>query len=189
MFKEKIKKEFREFLNESKVTVFYGSVNNIDTLKQPILFNQMRNKKFDEQKGVGLFFSTNIDEAKRMGPHINEYIINTNNYINAGLKISELGEVKVVNLLKHLHNIDKEHLYYLIIDYGYEISDPEDMTDIDISNLYKLIKDDEIAGFQVSMVNMFGIEIFVDAWLKHIKLNGVYNEMVDGHKWYAIMQL
>ncbi len=183
MFSKNIREEFKEFLKESnKINVYKGS--NI-----PIKINslQMRNKNSDEQNGVGVFFSTDINDAYLGGSDIYTISVDKHKYVNSKERLSTLGKDIVVNLLKYLHNIDHEHLYYLIADYGYEISDPEDMTDIDIENLFEMMKNEEIGTFQVDMSNMFGVDIFTEAWNKTTKLDGTFNKMLDGHVWYAII--
>lgn len=178
---------FREYIRitESKlITVYKGS--NKDLSK--IVPNMFNSKDSDEQKGVGMFFSTNIEDAKKQGSDIYALKINSVDFVDSEERISKLGN-DTIKLLKDLHNIDHEHLYYLMSDYGFEVSDPENMTNADIEKLYNALKDEEIGTFQVDMVNMFGIEHFIDAWNKNIKFKGTFTKLVDGHIWYGILHI
>ena len=170
---------FRELLVESKIIIYHG--DNFGTTKiDAKLMNNGNN-----QEGIGIYFSNNIDTAKSYGKDIIKIEGNLK-LIPSRVDMSIINDKKIYNLLKDMHKADLEKFYYYISDY-IEVYEPEDVNDKHIIEMIKYAKSEQVRNFQVDMAEKFGVEEFVKSWNKHIKIDGTYEKQNSKEIWYAII--
>lgn len=174
-------KQFLEFVAESKTkTIYHGDNHNTRKLDPKLM------KNGNNQEGVGIYFSDDIDVAKFYGKDVISIDINEKDFVNSRGPISVVGRNKIINMMLDLRKIDDEEFYYYITDWGVELSEPEDVTDDMIADLYPYMKDEEVRNWQIDMGEKFGVEDFVRIWNKHCKIKGTYFYQGDNN-WYAVI--
>ena len=173
--------KFKTFINEasSMVTIYHG--DNYGTKKlDPKLMNNGNN-----QEGIGVYFGT-LEVAKNYGKNIVSVTVNKKRFWGSrNLMSKHTNNNNVLHLFEILHAIDNEPLYYMITDWGIDVSEPEDVTSEYLMELAKKMITDEVRNFQITMAQAFGVVDFVDAWNKVFSNNlGTYNKDLD---FYAII--
>ena len=179
----KIKKTFKEYINEasSMVRIYHG--DNYGTTK--IDPKMMMSDKSNNQEGVGIYFGT-LDVAKDYGKDIITAKVNKKRFWGSRNSLSKHTNYRfILSLFKRLFEIDKEPLYYMVTDWGMEVSEPEDVTWKELRDLAQNMMDEEVRNFQISMAQEYGVEVFVKAWNRVFSDNlGTYNKEND---FYAII--
>ena len=172
---------FRKYLIESVKTVYHGDDFNTTKL-DPKLMNNGNN-----QEGIGIYFYDNIVTGQQYGKNLVSASINPTKFIESRVEIIKIGKTKIFKLLKHLHGVDPEPLYYQITDWGIEISEPDDVTDSIIKEHINNILDEEVRNFQITLAEDYGVVEFVEAWNKYVKIPGTYNKESATETWFALI--
>jgi hypothetical protein len=154
----------KQYLNESKITVYHG--DNYGTKKlDPKLMNNGNN-----QEGIGIYFG-DYETAEKYGKFIVEAEINPKMFMDSRALISKyLSEQQIVKLLMSLpegigwKRKNKDDLYGLVTDYGVEVYEPEDLKSYHVHEAAELMKDEEVRNFQIILAETFGVERFVEKW-------------------------
>ena len=173
-------KKFKNYLIEKKITVYHGDRHNTKKLDVKLMNNG------NNQEGIGIYFSDNIEDTKTYGKDVVSASINTNNFINSHDDIAVIGNSKIEKILKDLFKLDEEEFYYLITDYGVEVHNPEDVNENYIKELVNLIKNEEVRNFQIDLSDRFGVKQFVDIWNKITKIDGTFQKQ-NGSVWYSVI--
>lgn len=175
---------FIEFLNEIKlITVYHG--DNFKTNKlEP---KWMNHADSNNQEGVGIYFGTLLETAEAYGKNIIKAEINHKRFINSRYTLDNINSKKIISLLKELHKLDNEPLWYLLTDYNFQISEPSKVKAFHLEKLFDKIKSQQIRHFQIDMCENFGTENFVKIWNEIIKIDGTFQEQSEGNVWYAII--
>lgn len=164
-----------------EVEIFHG--DNFNTKKlDPKLMNNGNN-----QEGIGIYFG-NLQTAESYGKNIVKTSINPKRFIPARDSISDHIKVRDISkLLKELHKIDNEPLYYEVTDWGEEVPEPEDIKDYHLEDLAENIKDEEVRNVQIDLAEKFGVLNFVKVWLKVVKgIDGTFTDR-PSDTWYAVL--
>jgi len=177
-------KTFREIaINEASAMVQIYHGDNYGTTK--IEPKRMMSKDSNNQEGIGIYFGT-LDVAKDYGKDIITAKVNKRRFWGSRNSLSKHTNYKfILHLFKILFEIDNEPLYYMVTDWSIEISEPEDVTWMELKELAQNIMDDEVRNFQISMAQDYGVENFVKAWNRVFPDNlGTYNKE---NNFYAII--
>lgn len=169
-------------LNEAAITVYHG--DNFNTTKlEPKLMNNGNN-----QEGVGIYFSTNLESAQDYGKNVISVSIDTKKFIPArDLVQKHLPQNKIAKLFEGLHKFDEEAFYYYMTDY-IEISDIPDIEPRHFTEMASHVKTEQVRNFQVQMADTFNSEIFVELWNKIFPgIHGTFNSNSSDEDWYCII--
>jgi len=173
--------KFRKFLNESKVVIYHGDDFNTTKL-EPKLMNNGNN-----QEGIGIYFSNKLATAEGYGKDIVSTSINTRDFIDSRVPILNINKTKIFKMLKHLHSLDNEPLYYQMTDWGIEVQEPEDITDALIKEHITNVNFEEVRNFQITLAQDYGVVNFVNAWNKYVGICGTYSKQSSTEMWYAVI--
>ena len=174
---------FKQFLNESKIKVYHG--DNHDTKRlDPKLMNNGNN-----QEGIGIYFG-DYETAEKYGKFIVEAEINPKMFIHSRKSIGDF--VKSDSLGRFIRGLElgtwknknKENLWSLATDYGVEVYEAEDLKPYHIDELARLMKDEQVRNFQITLAETFGVERFVNHWNFYFRWHGTYN---PDNGFYAII--
>ena len=167
---------FKQYLNESKITVYHG--DNYGTKKlDPKLMNNGNN-----QEGIGIYFG-DYETAEKYGKFIVSAEINPKMFMDSREDIGKyLSEQQIAKLLMSLpkgvgwERKNKDDLYSLVTDYGVEVYEPEDLKSHHIHEAARLMMDEEVRNFQITLAETFGVERFVERWNDIFpRRHGTYN--------------
>jgi len=174
--------KFKEFINESTVTVFHGS--NTKVIKLESKYMNVGNA----QEGIG-FYMGSLETAETYGKNIIKAEINPQKYIDSRKDIGKYLKInQMANILTDLWKSDKETMYYMITDWGIDINEPEDIEPEHIEYLADKMQNDEARNFQISLAEQFDVVDFVNSWNKHCKnIHGTYQKQGNGETWYCII--
>lgn len=93
----------------------------------------------------------------------------------------------ISDILLDMLNSNLEEMYYMVTDYGVEVSKPEDIQSKHILMLSKLLTGEQVRNFQIELAEKFGVVEFVKSWNKHTNIDGTYNKNTDDEIWFAII--
>jgi hypothetical protein len=172
---------FINLLNES-LEIYHGDNHNTNQLSSKL----MMTKSSNNQEGVGIYFSDDINAAKDYGKNIISISINKKNFVESRDRVgSHISKSKLISLLKTMTKIDKEEMYYYMSDYT-ELASPENINESSYLEVAELISDEEIRNLQVDLARIIGVESFVKLWNKIIKIDGTYHRN-GSDVWYAVI--
>lgn len=172
---------FKQFLEESKLErVFHGTKYNTTSINPAHMDNSIN------EYGVGIYFTTNIKTASTYGANIIETMVNPARFINSTQPVSKAGS-GYLSLLLELKKTAAEGMYYYVTDFGMEVSEPEDITDAHIRQLYNKIKPQQLRHSQQEIVDNVGVEKFVAAWNKTMNYDGLKEPKPAGEMFYVII--
>ena len=145
----------------------------------------MYHQKSNNQEGIGIYFSTDINVAKDYGPYISKTEVNRKDFIESRSLVEEVPIIKknLPKLLRKFKKVKPEEMYYLCTDYGVEIYNPEDLRDYHIDMLVDKMQTEEIRNLQITLTESFGINDFVKIWNQTINKLGTVNSNLE---FYAI---
>jgi len=163
------------------VTVYHEGA----TLIKKLDIKYMLTKDSNAQEGIGIYFG-DLETAEGYGKNIVSTTIDKNKFWDSREDISKYSSTKkILDLFKILNKLDNEPLYNMITDWGIEIQEPRDVTQIDLLQLAKNMQGEEVRNFQITLAQEFGVVNFVKAWNKVFPNNlGTYNKELD---FYAII--
>lgn len=166
----------------SHIKVYHGDNHNTTKL-DPILMNNGNN-----QEGIGIYFSSKIETAKYYGSNIVAVEIDTSRFVNSRMEIGKAISIKTISdILLDMLDSNLEEMYYIVTDYGVEVSKPEDIRSKHILMLSKLLVGEQVRNFQIDLADKFGVVEFVKSWNKHTSIDGTYNKNTDDELWFAII--
>lgn len=162
-------------LTENKV-LYHG--DNFGTTKLDPKW--MMHDESNNQEGIGIYFSPDINVAKSYGNKISKISADNLRIVNSRMPVKNAIKTKdAVNLLKYIFDND-EDFWYKISDY-IEVTGPEDVDDYHFQTLYKMMKDQEIRNWQSEIAMATDITVFVTGWNKYIPIDGLYEEQTKHH--------
>jgi len=163
------------------MVIYHGDNHNTTSL-DPALMNNGNN-----EIGIGISFGS-YEVAETYGKNIVEALINPERFVDArGDLGEEIDSECITKLLLELHPINKDFLYYELTDWGYEIMDRNSIEEDEAFLLVRCYQDEEVRNFQTSMAKAYGVEKFVEAWNKHVKIDGTFLKRTEDETWYAII--
>lgn len=134
--------------------------------------------------GVGIYFTPDIEHTKVYGNKISKISMNGLKLINGFTPIGKI--INQSTFVKFLETLNKtnEGIYYLITDYGIEVSDQSDIRPHHFLKLYNFMKPQEIRDWQIELAQATSTIDFVTAWNNIIKIDGLYDPATN---YYAII--
>ena len=175
-------KEHLKHLNESKITLYHGD-NHGTRFINP---KRMMTDNSNNQEGVGIYFSPDIEVAKSYGKFIVSCEVNPDSFVEARKTVRQTRKIKnkLSKMFKAFHKIDPEGIWYMMTDYGIDLSEPEDIKSYHFDDLVQLMLDEEIRNLQITLVEYYDVETFVKVWNSiYTDITGTYNKELD---FYAI---
>lgn len=175
-----ILKTFKQFNEARNVTIYHG--NRFGTTK----INPKHMDTSINEHGVGIYFTDDIETSKTYGKHVVKAEVDLSDFIESRVDVSRLGR-SFVDLLKYLHKVEPEGIWYLITDYGFELPNPEDVTESHLYDLAKRVGTEQIRHMQQTLVDSTSVTDFVKAWNKTMKYKGTYQRQQTGETFYMII--
>jgi len=122
--------------------------------------------------------SKDVKVAKDYGKYVYETEINPNKFWESREFIDEyINENQFVKLMNELFKIDEEEIFYMVTDYGAEIGNPDEVDNFAFKTAWKIMKDEEVRNFTITLAETVGVENFVKVWNKMFPKNdGFKNE-------------
>lgn len=162
-------------LTENKV-LYHGDDYGTTALNAKWMLHDESNN----QEGVGIYFSPDINVAKSYGNKISKISADNLRIVNSRLPFNKaIKKQDAVNLMKYIFNND-EDFWYKISDY-IEVTGPEDVEDYHFEMLYDTMKGQEIRNWQSEIAMATNITNFVTGWNKFIPIDGLYETRTRHH--------
>jgi len=176
--------KFKDFINESSVITYHG--DDFDTKK--IEAKLMMTDGSNNQEGIGVYFGS-LETAETYGKDIVSAKINPKNFVDSRKDIGKYIKIsQMVDMLTDMWKSDEETMYYMITDWGLEISEPEDIEQEHMEYLANNMQSDEVRNFQITLAEQFGVVTFVDSWNTHCKnIHGTCQKQGGDEVWYCII--
>lgn len=183
-----MERKFKDFISEGKLELIYHGDNYATKKLIPKLMLQ---DSSNAQEGVGIYFSNLIKTAENYGKDIISIEVDTKKLVpSRGYTEDYITKTKIIKLLKEIKKgmdrNDPEEFYYFITDYV-EVYEPEDVDDSHLAELARMLGNDQVRNFQITLAELAGVEDFVDVWNKIIKIDGTYDKVSSEETWYAII--
>ena len=154
----------------AKPKVLYHG-DNFGTTKLDI--NWMMHNTSNNQEGVGIYFSPDIEVAKTYGSKISKISTRGLKFVNSRSPVSKVvPEFAAIRLMKYLNKVNDE-FWYLISDYV-EVSGPEDIRDYHFSEVYRAMKSEEVRNWQIELAQASSVKDLVEGWNKYSSIDGLY---------------
>jgi hypothetical protein len=173
-------------LTESNEVLYHGDDYGTTALTPQWMMHGERftNKRSNNQEGVGIYFTPEIEVAKTYGSKISQ--ISTEGLKVVNSRMSVKNAVKKSDALKLLNylNENNENFWYLITDYNIEITGPEDVEPYHLQMLFNAMKDQEIRNWQIELADASSVIDLVTGWNKFIPIDGLYESV---SKFYSII--
>lgn len=133
----------------------------------------MMHERSNNQEGVGIYFSPDIEVAKSYGSKVSQISTRGLKFINSRLPVRRaVGEFGMVRLMKYLNKVNDE-FWYLLSDYV-EVSDQGEVRDYHFSEIYRMVGTEEIRNFQIELAQASSVKDLVEGWNRYIKIDGLY---------------
>ena len=165
-----------KLLEVKGVTLFHG--DNVGTTN--LSPEWMLHGSSNNQEGVGIYFSPDIDVAKSYGSKISKLELSGSDLehiVDArSIAADIISTNSAVSMLSQLNSQDDE-FWYLLTDYGIEVSNQEDVDTSHLSHLYSMMKETEIRNFQIELCEATNVNLFVPAWNSNIGIYGLFESV------------
>lgn len=166
-------------LTESNSVLYHGDDYGTTALNPKWMMHGMSNN----QEGVGIYFSPDIEVAKTYGSKISSISTAGLRIVNSRMSLQKaIPKQSAINLMKYLNEVNEE-FWYKVSDYV-EVTGPEDVQDYHFSILYDMMKQQEIRDWQIELAQGSSTEDLVEGWNKFIPLDGLYE---TDSQFYAII--
>jgi len=167
-------------IQESSLTTIYHGDNFGTRRLEPNRMNSGNN-----QEGIGVYFTKDISVARDYGSKVVSLDIDQSKFLpsreHLGYFLQENEVVKFLSILIE----ESEDFWYLLSDYGIEVSEPEEVETYHLRQLYAMMKDGQIRNFQTEIADQLDdMDLFLKAWKECFKWQGTYNEDLG---WYAVI--
>jgi hypothetical protein len=158
-------------LIENNDTLYHGDNFGTTSLDPKWMLHNDSNN----QVGVGIYFSPDINVAKTYEPKISSIS-------RQGLKIVESRQLAIDHIdlnqaakfTKALNDAN-EDFWYVYSDYGIEVAEPEDVEDYHHVQLQEMMLREEIRNWQLEMAERSdNINVYVNAWNQLFDIDGLY---------------
>ena len=123
----------------------------------------------NNQEGIGIYFASKLSFAEFYGKKLISIDIDPKNFIDSRSTVKkEIPLNKLIKIYLDLWKSDNEAMYYMVTDWGVELSEPEDVTEEHVKALVKTQAGNEVRNLQIELVEAFDVETFVESWNKHL---------------------
>lgn len=142
--------------------------------------------KSNNQEGIGIYFSPDIEVAKTYGPKISAIDASELTIVPSRKIAADVVDFnEAVDLVAKLNQMS-EDFWYIYSDYGIEVANPEDVETYHHADLCRHMLNEEVRNWQIELAQAAdSIEIFVQAWAMTMSIDGLFDEV---QKFYSIIQ-
>ena len=171
-------REALQILTEANtLTIYHGDNFGTKRIDSKLMMNG------NVQEGPGIYFGT-LETAQTYGKDVVYAEVDPKKFIPSRGTVGRYLKLRY-DLMKILHKVDPEPLWYDLTDWGQEIENPEDVKLSDLRFLSEQVKNDEVRNFLIGLAQSFGPEELAKAWLKvYPNKLGTYNSELE---FYAII--
>ena len=169
-----------ELFESRMITVYHGDDFNTTSL-DPKLMNNGNN-----QEGIGIYFSDQLSTAQAYGKNIIEAQVNIKRLLPARTQATKIGERKIRNILMDMWKLDPEAMFYFVSDWEM-VQEVDDVEEYHIHAVANNLVNYELRNFQITMAETFNVSDFVESWVKHTNIDGLYHSHNDEERWFAII--
>jgi len=163
-------------LTESNKILYHGDDYGTTALNP----QWMMHRESNNQEGIGIYFSPDINIAKSYGNKISKIDADGLRIVNSRMPVENvINERDAINLLKYIFEND-EDFWYKISDY-IEVTGPEDVSDYHFQELFQMMEGQEIRNWQSEIAMATDITVFVTGWNKFIPIDGLYEQRTKHH--------
>ena len=137
----------------------------------------------NNQEGVGIYFSPDIEVAKSYGSKISSISATGLRIANSRSPLRKaIPKKSAIQLMIYLNEVNDE-FWYKVSDYV-EVTGPEDINEYHFRQLYDMMQQQEIRDWQIEMAQASSTIDLVEGWNKFIPLDGLYE---SDSQFYAII--
>lgn len=175
---------FLDLIEDENLVLYHGDDYGTTTLDPKWMIHDESNN----QEGVGIYFTPNIDDARGYGPKISSLTLTpyqqqhlvdsrslTSDHINP-----EMG----LKLLMTIHQND-EDFWYAVSDYSYgAVTEPEDVDEHHLADMFHIMSTQEIRNFQSELATHSSGPVLIAAWNAIVPIIGMWEEKTQ---YYSII--
>ena len=170
--------------NPSPLRVYHGG----DFPTRSLDPKWMAHAEANQQEGVGIYFSTNLDTAKRYGSDIIFADIDLDRFVPSRDDVSKhISTQQLAEILLHMDRaLSGDEMYYFVTDW---LEYPSN-TPLSYRAAYKIAKaysDSEVRHLQNQWAYAIDEVAFVNAWNSVLDFDGTMNEVVPGEIFFAVI--
>jgi len=173
----------KEILESTKtIKVYHGSNVKFNKIEPKYMMTDESNS----QEGVGIYFARDKKVAQDYGKYVYEADINIDNFWDSREYVDEyISEKQFIKLMNELFKLNEEEIFYLVTDYGAEIGNTDEVDDFAFKTAWKIMKDEEVRNFTITLAEAVGVENFVKVWNKIFPKNDGFKN--DELEFYVII--
>jgi hypothetical protein len=167
LFKPRVSK-----LEESVTATLYHGDNFGTTKLNPAW---MYHGESNNQEGIGIYFSPDIDVARHYGTKISTTSLEGYNVVDSRTTTDDVvNRDGAIQFIEYLNSQDDD-FWYLISNY-IEVANPEDIEEYHFAEVYDAMRVAQIRHWQIELMTSFSsIEKFVSGWNKYIQIDALYD--------------
>ena len=141
----------------------------------------------NNQEGIGIYFTDNIETARSYGKNVVKTTINMNKFVHSrDIASDHIPKQRIIELLQILTNINQEDMFYYMSDYT-ELTKPTDIDYGTFDIVADYVLENEVRNLQIELAEVAGVLNFANAWNKVIDIDGTYAKQNDDEVWFAII--
>lgn len=150
--------------------IVYHGDNFGTTVLQP---KYMMHSASNNQEGVGIYFTPDINVALTYGPKISKISIANLNIKNSRATVKNtIPKANALKLLQYLHTVNNEFWYH-ISDYA-EVSDRNMVRNQHFNTMLASAGEQELRNWQIELAQASTPTDLISGWNKYIKISGLY---------------
>ena len=174
--------ELYETTIKGRVILYHGDNHGTIETKAELMNNG------NNQEGIGIYFSPDINVAKHYGKKIVKVQIKKELFVESRSYVKDNKEIydKLEQFLVKLFPYEKEAFFYEYTNYFSDVTDPDKITAEHIKHLADMYVNEEIRNLQINLTEIVGVENFVKEWNKLYK--NIYGTYDNGTEFYAIIK-
>lgn len=165
-------------------TAYHGGNFEMSSLEPVWMAHDNANQEY----GVGIYFTTNQETAKRYGPKVTEAFLNLERFVPARDFVSDhFTQEEIAELIyETCRKSSKDDVYYFVtnyFEYPYGASLDRASASLLASNFLNF---SQIRHMQNELAEI-DTEAFVEAWNEIFDIDGTYTEIVEDEFWFAVI--
>jgi len=158
------------FENDSNDILYHG--DNIGTTK--LQAQWMLHGESNNQEGVGIYFSPDIEIAYSYGDKVSSISKTGLKIVNSRRPVDKvINDRTAIKLLQYL-NIHDSDFWYMLTDYGIEVSSQNQVQTSHLTQLHNMMKQEEIRNWQIELTQATDVITVVNGWNQIIKIDALF---------------
>lgn len=160
-------------ITEDRNIVYHGDNVGTTRLDPKWMFHDNSNN----QEGVGIYFSPDINAAEAYGPKICSISLDGLIILPSRSIVDDhINKNNAAQFIRRLNEIDDD-FWYIYTDYGIMVTEPEEIEDYHHMVLVESMQFQEFRNWQIELAEYCGnIVQYVRAWNQYIGIDGLYEE-------------